>query len=145
MALEFYPFEEGQVLTSSDLNQLVESIQNGTIFLNTTYISEQLATNSSRMSSLEARVEHLESMQSYLAIREQFVLAAGQAIIPLVHTPILDTELVFLNGVSQSRSGIPASFIGDYSLAGSTLTLSSEVASQVEAGDILIVHYRYGV
>lgn len=145
MSLDFYPWKEGQVIKSKDLNALVEAIQDGTIFLNTTYISDQLSTTSSRLTGLEDRVTYLESLNATLGMREQIVLTAGQGIIGLSKTPILDTELLFLNGISLSKSGVPSGFIGDYTLSGSTLTFNTELSSQIVAGDMLVVSYRYGV
>lgn len=145
MALDFYPWQPGQTIKAEDLNELVRAIQDGTIFLNTTYLSEQLSTTSTRLNGLEQRVTFLESQAALLSIREQFTLAAAQGIINLSKTPSLDSEIVILNGLSLSKSGIPLGFVGDYSLAGSTLTLNPDLATQVVAGDILVVVYRYEV
>lgn len=143
MALDFLPFREGQVLKAEDLNALVTAIQDGTIFLNTSYISEQLSNSGTRISGLESRVTYLESLISEISIREQFSLSSGQSIVGLSKTPNLDTELIFLNGLSLSKSGVPNGFIGDYSISGSTITFNTELASQIEAGDMLVVKYSY--
>jgi hypothetical protein len=143
MALDFFPFQEGQVLEASDLNELVEAIQDGTIFINTTFISSQLSTASSRLNGLEARVTLLESLQATLSMREQVELSAGQGAVNLSQVPILDTELLFLNGMSLAKSGIPIGYVGDYSLSGSTITFNTELSSQILAGDVLVVQYRY--
>ena len=143
MALDFLPFETGQTITADDLNQLVTAIQDGTIFLNTTFISEQLATSSSRLNALESSVALLEAQQTVLAIREQFTMTSGQAIVNLSKTPVLDTELLSLNGLSLSKTGVPISFVGDYSVAGSTITFNVELASQILDDDLLVVTYRH--
>lgn len=144
MALEdFYPWKPGQTIRSQDLNELVALIQNGTIFQNTTYITEQISTNASRLNGLEARVSELEALQGLLNIREQFVMTNGQSIVNLSQAPSLDTEVIFLNGLSLAKNDVPIGLSGDYSLSGSTLTFVSELASQIVAGDRLIVVYRY--
>ena len=143
MALDFYPWQEGQVIKAADLNKLVESIQDGTVFLNTTYISEQLSSTSTRLNGIEDRVSFLEGQQGLLNIREQFVMVLGQTLVNLSQTPVLDGELLFLNGLSLSKSGVPVGFVGDYSLAGSTVTFNTELSSQIVAGDILVAMYRY--
>lgn len=143
MALEFYPWQTGQVVKAEDLNELVEAIQNGSIFLNTTFITEQLNTNDSRITGLEDRVSYLETLQGLISIREQFVMTTGQALVNLSKVPSLDTELISLNGLSLSKTGVPVGFSGDYSLSGSTLNFNVELSSQIEAGDILVVTYRY--
>ena len=145
MALEFYPWHEGQVIKAKDLNDLVESIQNGTIFLNTTYISSQLNTSSTRLNGLEARVTYLESLQAFLSIKEQAVLTAGQSFIGLAHAPILDSEIIAIGGQMLAKTGVPSGFVGDYTISGSTLTFNPELASQIEAGETLVIHYRYEV
>jgi hypothetical protein len=145
MALDFLPFKDGQVLKSDDLNELVESIQNGTIFLNTTYISSQLNTSSTRLTGLEARVTYLESLQAFLSIKEQKVLTAGQPFVGLAHAPILDSEIVAIGGQVLAKTDVPIGFVGDYTISGSTLTFNTELASQIEAGETLVIHYRYEV
>jgi hypothetical protein len=145
MALTFLPYKPGQTITAADLNALVQAIQDGTIFLDTTYVSSGLAANSSAILALSNRVTTLESIQARVDIREQLALVAGQSIIGLSKTPLLDSEVVSLAGVMLSKSGIPLSFVGDYSISGSTLTLNSQLAGLVEDGDLLIVKYTYGV
>jgi hypothetical protein len=144
MALtDFYPWQPGQKIKPEDLNELVQLIQDGTIFENTTLITSQLHSNGVRLDDHEARIVLLESLQNLLSIREQFVLTDGQQVIPLAQPPVLDSEIVFLNGSALAKTGVPLGFSGKYTLSGSTLTLSSELASQIVAGDILIVVYRY--
>ena len=115
MALDFYPWQPGDVIKAEDLNALVQAIQDGTIFLNTTYLSEQLATTSSQLTNLTQRVTYLESLTALASIREQFTLTAGQSVISLSKVPSLDSEIVVMNGLSLSKTGIPTGFVGDYS------------------------------
>ena len=145
MSLDFLPFEDGQVITASDLNALVQSIQDGTIFLSTTIISGQLQTMSTSIINLDTRVGYLESLMAQLPIREQFSLTAAQGTINLSKAPLLDSELVFLNGLSLSKSGVPVGFVGDYSVSGSSIVLDAELSSQVIDGDMLVIQYRYEV
>lgn len=145
MALDFYPFKDGQVLKAEDLNELVRSIQDGTIFLNTTYISEQLSNAGTRLTGIEQRVSYLESLSASLFMREQKVLSSGQLTVGLEKPPILDSELLFINGISLSKTGVPLSFVGDYSISGSTITFNTELASQLVDGDIFVIQYRYEV
>lgn len=142
---DFYPWNPGQVIRPDDLNELVRIIQDGTIFENTSYITEQLSTNGSRITGLEERVSVLEGMQGLASIREQLVMTNGQSVISLAHVPSMDSEMLFINGICLAKSGIPASLSGDYSISGSTVTLVSELASQIVAGDRLIAVYRYEV
>jgi hypothetical protein len=145
MALDFLPYTAGQKITAEDLNALVQAIQDGSIFLDTTYIGAGLSANSTAILALSNRVDVLELVQARVDIREQFILTAAQSVIGLSKTPLLDSEVVFLQGMGLSKSGIPLSFVGDYSISGSTLTLNVQLAGLVEAGDLLIVKYTYGV
>lgn len=145
MALDFLPFQTGQLITADDLNALVAAIQDGSIFLNVSYITTQLSTTGVRLTDLEARVAYLESLQASLAIRDPFILAAGQSVVNLAKTPILDTETLFLNGAGLAKTGIPIGFVGDYTISGSVITFNSELATQILDGDQLAVCYRYEV
>lgn len=143
MALSFYPWQPGQVIKAEDLNELVESIQNGSVFQNTTYVTEQLNTNDTRINGLEDRVTYLETLQGLFNIREQFVLTTGQALVNLSKVPALDTEIPALNGLLLAKTAVPIGFTGDYSLSGSTLNFNVELSSQIVDGDVLVVVYRY--
>jgi hypothetical protein len=145
MALEFLPFEEGQIITADDLNALIGAIQNGSIFIVPSALGTQLNTLGSRLNSSEARLDILESFIARQTQREQFTLTIGQSIINLSKTPLLDSEVPALNGLFLAKSGVPVGFSGDYSISGSQITLVPELASLVESGDIFIISYEFEV
>lgn len=145
MALDFLPFTSGTLLTPDLLNELVGAIQNGTIFTDTSYISGLLAANSATIAALTVRVSNLEAELSNVDKREQFQLVANQLVVGLSSVPNLDSEVLFLNGMGLSKTGTPAGFVGDYSISGSTITLNSDFYSLIDAGDLLVVKYSYGV
>ena len=145
MSLDFLPFTDGQVTTAANLNALVAAIQDGTIFVNTTYISEQLSLMSQQVISLTSRVNALQSLQDSLSMREQFILTAGQSVVQLSQIPILDTELLFINGISISKTGIPLNYSGSYTISGKVITLNTQLASIITSTDEMAVQYRYGV
>lgn len=145
MALDFLPFKPGQVITAEDLNALVSAIQDGSIFTDASYISSLLSENGAVITALDARVSVLETTKSFANIREQFLLSVNQSVVGLSKVPLLDSEWVSIAGVNLSRMGLPVSFIGDYNISGSTLTLNSQLAAKVREGDLLIVKYMYEV
>jgi len=140
-----FPIPPGTLITAELLNQLVASIEDGTIYSQSSFVGDLVTTLETRVATLEAEVAVLEAEHSTVSIREQFQLSAAQGTIPLSHTPQMDAELVFFNGLSLAKSGVPLGFSGDYSISGSTLTLASSLAPQVVAGDLLVVVYRYQV
>lgn len=72
-------------------------------------------------------------------------MTAGQPFIGLAHAPILDSEIISIGGQVLAKTGVPFGFVGDYTISGSTLTFNPELASQIEAGETLVIHYRYEV
>lgn len=147
MPLDFLPFEDGVVLTPKILNALVSSIIDGSIFSTTAtnFVASTMATIGNRVTTLESEVSVLNSVIAMNGIREQFVLTAGQSTINLNQSPILDTELVFLNGQCVPKSNVPLGYLGAYAIIGSVLTLSSDVAASIVAGDVLIISYSYAI
>jgi len=145
MALDFLPFEEGQTITPEDLNALVGAIQDGSIFVGTSFVGDLVSTLGDRVTALEARTDVLEAVQAKQRAREQFSLTAGQSVINIAKVPLLDSESVSLNGINLSKTGLPVGFVGDFSLSGSVITINTELAATVEVGDILIVMYDFEV
>jgi hypothetical protein len=143
MAISWFPLQEGQLLTAAMINEMIAAIQDGSIFTSAAFVNDLITTLDARVDSLEAQVNTLNQVAHFLSIREQFTLTAGQSIINLTNAPEIDSELLFMNGMSLAKSGIPISYIGDYSLSGSIITLTSELALQVVDGDLLVVAYRY--
>ena len=143
MPLDFLPFTDGEGLTADVLNQLVQSIIDGTIFSPTAVgtVTTLLNAFSPRVTALETAVTALQTFVPVVNRRDQFVLTLGQSAVGLTQVPNLDSELVFLRGLSVPKDGIPGGFIGGYSLSGSTLTLDSALAASVVADDVLIVVY----
>lgn len=60
----------------------------------------------------------------------------GNVIYTLAHTPIANTECVFLSGQLQNEG---ASY--DYTISGATITFNAVATPQ--SGDILLVNYQY--
>lgn len=141
--LDFLPFVEGEVLTPAILNALVDAIADGTIFTSATELTEALSTMGQRLDLIEDRVTALEALNKYSSIREQFTLTESQATVALSKAPRLDSELLFLNGVGLNKDDVPSGFVGEYSLAGSTIALGPGLIAQIAAGDILAVKYDY--
>lgn len=57
----------------------------------------------------------------------------SNAIFVLAHTPIINTEAVYLNGARQQRGG------GDYSISGATITFNAPPLT----GSIILSDYQY--
>ena len=146
MALSFqFPIVAGQKLTADMFNELVYAIQDGSIFTSVSFVSDLVTTLNSRVASLEADVAVLNATQARNFIREQVTLTTGQSVIPLSKTPVLDSELVFINGTSMAKDNLPSGIGGDYSVSGTTLTLVTELALQIIAGDRIVIVYSYEV
>lgn len=145
MAIGSFPIESGQKITADLLNQLVAAIQDGSIFTSTSFVSELVTTLDARVSVLETQVAVLNTRQSVSTIREQFVPTSGQTTVLLSHPVILDSEHIYLNGVSMAKSGLPLSFVGDYTVSGSTVTFVNSIALNFVSTDLIQVVYQYGV
>lgn len=145
MALSFFPFQKGQRLTPEILNELVQAIQDGSIFTSTSFVSGLVTTLDTRVDTLETTVTALETVLATNSIREQFTMTTGQSTVALSKTPVLDTDLVFLNGKLLHKDGVPAGFSGEYTVSGSTLTLVSTFAATILAGDKLAMTYSFEV
>jgi hypothetical protein len=126
MISDFYPFTDGQKITAAQWNEIFGAVQDGTFFLDTTPISDSIATLADRVTALELRVDNLELVRAWRTNREQFILTAGQTYLQLTHTPILDTEVPVLNGMTLAKNGIPLGFVGDYYMDGSRVQFTPE-------------------
>jgi hypothetical protein len=145
MSFNFYPFKEGDRLTPDVLNNLVESIMDGSIFSTSasSLVASTMATMGARVTSVEARLVVVENEQAKSGIREQFVTTLHQGTLTLSKTPLLDSEMVSINGMNLSKSGIPSGFVGDYSISGRVITFNTELANQIPADAVLVVVYDY--
>lgn len=143
MAISWYPLQPGELFTAEKINELVAAIQDGSVFTSVSFVSSLVTTLDTRVSSLEAQVALLNQTLERTSIRQQFVMAAGQNVVTLTQAPILDSEWVSLNGMSLAKSGVPVGYSADYSINGTTLTLTNELALQVQADDVLVVKYDY--
>lgn len=143
--LSFLPFDEGEALTPEKLNALVESIQDGSIFLPGNTIGDLINTLDSRVTVLESKVASLELLAKSQNQREQFILTDLQTVISLAKVPLIDSEIVALNGMVQSRDNSPAGVSGDYTIVGKVITLTTELALNIVAGDRFTVTYRFEV
>ena len=142
---DFYPFVDGQRITAAQWNELFGAIQNGSFFLDTTPISEQLTSLADRVTALELRVNELEYIQKWRMMREQFVLEDHQSYVQLTHTPLLDSENPVLNGMSLAKDGIPLGFTGDYYMDGSRVQFTDPRKALVVNGDQIVVIYQFEV
>ena len=146
MALSFYPFQEGFTISAAVLNELVEAIQDGSIFTSTGFVQDLVTTLDARVAVLEAEVAVLENTINKAFKREQKILTAGQSVINLSKAPALDSEIITLNGLGLSRDGLPElTDTADYSISGSIITLGGQLALQIQDGDRLTVVYQYEV
>lgn len=143
MALDFLPFKEGQKLTPAILNELVQAIASGTIFLPGNVVTDIITPLVSRVATLEAQVAVLLAVQPKNRKIEQITLTAGQSVINLESTPTIDGEIVALNGQVLYKNDLNPPVSHDYTVSGSVLTLDPAVAIEVEAGDLLMVAYDY--
>jgi hypothetical protein len=143
MAISWYPLQSGQKLSAKLFNELVEAIQDGSIFTSVSFVSTLVTTLESRIATLEAQIAILQDYQQLNSIREQFSLTLGQGTIILNQVPILDSEMLFVNGMALAKTGVPIGLSADYTVSGNTINLTTELALQIQAGDILVVTYRY--
>jgi hypothetical protein len=145
MALDFYPYQPGQVLTADDLNALVAAIQDGSIFTTVSFVSSMVTTLDARVTTLEDQIPELQAKLGVLFKKKQISLTTGQSIIGLDNVPMIDSEIIALNGVVLAKTGTPIGFVGDYVISGSTVTLATELALQIINGDRLVITYAYNV
>lgn len=146
MALSFFPFVDGDLITGAILNELIIAIQNGSIFTSTSFVGDLITTLDARVAALESDVAALKLRLSMAKKRDQFILTAQQAVVNLTKTPVIDGELVFLNGVSLSRSGLPnITDTADYTISSSVITLETDLALQIVDDDKLTVVYDFEV
>lgn len=139
---DFYPFNDGQKITAAQWNELLDAIRDGSFFLSDAGIGNQIQNLEDRVVVLEQEVAFLKGYNARSFIRAQFELTLGQASVDMVDVPILDSEMVHLNGLMLSKTGVPAGFVGDYSLSGSIITFNPELKNQIVAGDILTIVYQ---
>jgi hypothetical protein len=57
----------------------------------------------------------------------------------------MDSEILAINGMILSRSGLPTGFVGDYSISGSLIMFNPILALQIVDGDMLVISYHYEV
>ncbi len=132
---DFYPFQEGQVVTAAQWNELFNAIKDGSFMLTSTDIGNIV----SRISTLEQNMGYFISLRSKIARRYQVVLSVGMDRVLLPFLPILDSESLFLNGVYLHKTDTV--FNGDYTIDGRTILFSNELKNEIEDGDVLTVTY----
>lgn len=142
---DFYPFSDNQKVTAAQWNELFTAIANGSFFTDATAVGAQIATLEARVTALENRVDAIASLKYRQRKRQQFVLSAAQGTIVLDNVPMTDSEIVAVNGQIWSKTGIPAGFVGDYSISERILTINPEQAINIVAGDVLVVTYEFEV
>jgi hypothetical protein len=142
---DFYPFVDGQPVTAAQWNFLFGLIASGEFIVGGTALGDELANMSGRLTVLEQEVAYLKQLKSKQSKREQFVLTAGQTLVDLQNPPILDSEVISIEGVFMSKTGLPVGFVGDYSINGATITINPELTSNIEGGEIMVVVYQYEV
>jgi hypothetical protein len=142
---DFWPFHDNQKITASQWNELMVSIQNGSFFLDTAPIADQINSLSARQTALELRVGELEALKSYQHKTMQYQLAQHQVRIELENPARLDSEILALNGTVLSKNGIPLGFVGDYAIDGNVITLNDAWIPLVAEGDMLVVNYEFEV
>jgi hypothetical protein len=142
---DFYPFQPNKKVTLEQWNELFEAIADGSFFLQGAPIADLVATLASRVAALEQSMAFLSALKGRNFAKKNAVLADLQSQVTLTHTPVLDSEQVFLNGVALTKTGVDIDFIGDYSVDSMVITLHPDVAREIAAGDILSVTYQYEV
>lgn len=143
MPINSFPISAGQLITPDLLNQLVAAIQDGSIFTSVSFVSDLITTLDTRVSALESQVAVLELRQAFSNIREQLAPTPGQTTVVLSHPPILDSEHIYLNGISLMKSGIPPGFVGDYTINGNIITFGNSVALSFLTTDQIAILYQY--
>ena len=142
---EFYPFKDNQKVTAAQWNELFLAIQTGQFFLDTDSIAADLNSLAKRVEALEIRMDDIESVQAFQRKRQQIVAVAGQVRYEMEDVPRLDSEWISLNGQVLSKTGIPASFTGDYTLDLNVITLNPAWEPLIKAGDIVVISYEFEV
>lgn len=142
--LSFLPFVDGVPILAADLNQLVQSIIDGTIFSATAtgVVPAIITPLSASVATLQAQVANLQSFVRLISYRQQFQMTSGQSTISLSKLPVLDSELVFLNGISLSKDDLPPGYIGDYKISGSLITLDPAVSVAILSTDVIEIVYQ---
>lgn len=142
---DFYPFQENKKVTLEQWNELFAAVQDGTFFLADAPITTGVANLSQRTDALEQEMAVVSQIKARNCAKFQVAATALQSVITLPHAPIVDSELVFLNGVALTKTQVDADFVGDYSLDGTVITLILDVSSGIVDGDIISVSYQYEV
>lgn len=141
--LSFLPFEDGDPITADDLNQLVQAIMDGSIFSATAtgVVPAIITPLQTSVATLQAQVANLQTFVQLISYRQQFQMTTGQSTINLSNVPVLDSELVFLNGVSLAKDDLPPGYSGDYTITGSVITLDLAVSVAILNTDVIEVVY----
>lgn len=137
MAIDFFPFQEGQVVTIAQWNELFNAIKDGSFLLSSTLYGNL----EDRVSSLENRVNALSAVKGKICRKEQFQLSAGQTQVVLSNNVIQDSEILFYNSTILIKNNVPAGMNGDYYMVDNVIHFNSELSNEIEDGDYLVVSY----
>ena len=144
MSLDFpYPIADGTVITGAMLNNLIASIQDGTIFTSPSYVGDLVGPLMTRVAALEDSVTILQGEALNNCMRDQFTLRANQPRVTLSKVPVLDSESVYINGSLLNRDGIPPDSVNDYSVAGGIISFEPAFSLSIKSGDKCVVTYQY--
>ena len=142
---DFYPFQENKKITLAQWNELFDAIRDGSFFLVDAPLAEGVASLAERVTVLETENAFLRQIKGRSCAKNQYALVALQSQVTLTHVPATDSEQVFLNGVSLSKTDVDSEFTGDYSIDGKVITLHLDVSREIVDGDIITVSYQYEV
>jgi hypothetical protein len=142
---DFYPFVDGQKITAAQWNELFGAVASGALFNDDTFIGGQIEALANRVTALELRMDYLYNLRARQRKRQQFVLTQGQTTIVLDNVPMVDSEMVSVNGQVWSKTGIPEGFVGDYSISEKTISINPDQAINIVAGDVFVVSYEFEV
>lgn len=136
----FLPFpNDGIPIASSQLNALIDSIEDGTIFgMRSMGLVPRIAT-------LQTEITELTSIGAVANERVQITMVAKQGVFGLSHPPLIDSELISLNGEFLQPNDPSLGLSGDYSISGSTVTLSSTLSASIDGGELIIASYKKNV
>lgn len=139
----FYSLASNEILYSYVRDDIVTDIESAvTLFSTEVNMENTLSLLPGSVTTLEDAINHLQtqinSLGGAIATREKFTTTLGQTVFNLLHTPVS-----IYDGFEVEFRGTELVEGDDFTVSGSTVTLVPGWGSIIQAGDKIVISYKY--
>ena len=139
MAIEdFFPFRDGQVVTTAQWNELISKIFDGSAIASPGTIGNL----DDRVTALESRVNALSSLAGNILVKEVIRLSPGQTTITLHSNVIPGSEVIFFDSIMLIKQDSQNNEEGDYYMEDNVIFFTPSMVADISGNEYLVMLYR---